>query len=193
MGAYDSIGVPVKGQPVSSGAFGIKVRDAILDLDRRVSSFDTSTGTGKAYSTTTLTLTTTTETAALTITGMVFKAGLAYEATARMGLASAANTTLVNCRVRKYNATASAGADWGEYFRFLGPGSTGLPVSCIGSIFLINNTSADITSDVNYTVASSVASANAALIWGSVASPRYFVIKPAGFAADYVGLGVQVS
>jgi hypothetical protein len=37
MGTYDTIGIPVKGQPISSGAYGIKVRDAIVDLDTRVS------------------------------------------------------------------------------------------------------------------------------------------------------------
>ena len=38
MGAYDAlIGVPVQGQPISSGGYGIPVRDAIIDLDARVS------------------------------------------------------------------------------------------------------------------------------------------------------------
>jgi hypothetical protein len=40
MGAYDSIGLPVKGQPISSGAYGQKVRDAIIDLDDRVATVE---------------------------------------------------------------------------------------------------------------------------------------------------------
>ncbi len=195
MGAYDDIGIPVKGQPVSSGAYGVKVRNAIIDLDRRVSAFDTSSGTGKAYSTSALILTTTTETAALTITGMVFKAGLAYEASMRFGLYTAtANSTLVEARIRKYNATPSSGADWGEYFRFNSQGTSAPGTqSALGSIYLLNNTAADITSDVNLVVQSSVAAANAATLFANSTSPRYFIIKPAGFATDYAGIGVQVS
>lgn len=37
MGNYDSIGIPISGQPISSGNYGVKVRDAIIDLDARVS------------------------------------------------------------------------------------------------------------------------------------------------------------
>lgn len=196
MGKYDDIGLPVKGQPVSSGTFGIKVRNAILDLDTRVSSVDTSTGTGKAFSSSALVLGSTTESAALTITGMVFKAGLAYEASMRFGLFTlVATTTLIEARVRKFNATPASGADWGEYFRYnsSGPNSASGSQSCLGSIFLINNTAADITSDVNLNVQSSSATAANATLQANATSPRYFIIKPAGFAADYVGIGVQVS
>lgn len=191
MGLYDDIGIPVQGQPISSGTWGLKVRSAILDLDRRVSAYDSSTGTGRAYSTSSLVIATTTETAALTVTGMVFKAGIAYEATMRMGLGTATAGTLAQCRVRKWNATPASGADWGEFFRFEGKGA---PVmSCIASIFLINNTAADVTSDVNLVVQSSVAAANAVTCFANTTSPRYFTIRPTGFATDYAGMGVQVS
>lgn len=201
MGAYDGIGIPVKGQPISSGAFGIKVRNAIIDLDKRVSSVDTSTGTGKAFSVSALALSgtgPTTEVAALTITGMVFKAGLAYEVSMRSGLFTAAATTLCEMRVRKFNATPASGADWGEFFRYNGPGapnSASGSISCLGTIFLINNTSADITSDVNLCAQlnSNVVGALTGTLQANATSPRFFIIKPAGFAADYVGLGVQVS
>lgn len=188
MGRYDDIAVPISGQPVSSGNFGIKVRDAIIDLDYRLSTVDTSTGTGKAFSTAVQVLATTTETASLTITGMTFVAGIAYEASMRCGIATAATGTLASMRLRKTNA---AGADWGEYFRFEGKAS---PVmSAISSIFLINNTQTDVVSDVCLTAQSSVAAANALNIYANANSPRYLVIKPAGFASDYVGMGVQVS
>lgn len=36
MGNYDSIQIPVQGQPVSSSLHGVRVRNAILDLDTRV-------------------------------------------------------------------------------------------------------------------------------------------------------------
>lgn len=35
MGNYDSIASPISGQPLSSFAFGQRVRDAIIDLDKR--------------------------------------------------------------------------------------------------------------------------------------------------------------
>ena len=191
MGTYDDIGLPVKGQKISSGAFGIKVRNAIIDLDRRVSSVDTSTGTGKVYSTALLQISTTAEVAALTLTGMVFKAGLAYECVIRSGLGTSASGTLVNFRLRKYNATPASGTDYGEYFRTAGTGAN--IMSVLGSIFLYNNTAADITNDVNLTVASSVGTTNAATVYANSNSPRFLVIKPAGFAADYIGMGIAVS
>jgi hypothetical protein len=42
MGNYDSIGIPVQGQPISSSQYGIRVRDAVVDLDRRVSLLEAS-------------------------------------------------------------------------------------------------------------------------------------------------------
>lgn len=191
MGNYDDIQVAIGQQPISSGNFGNKVRDAILDLDRRVSSLDPNTGTGKAFSTSSLALSTTTETAALTIAGMTFVAGLAYQASIRMGIFTAASGTQCNFRVRKYNATPASGADWGEFYRFVGAGANVIAVN--GDLILINNTSADVTSDVNLTVQSSVAAASAVTVYANSNSPRYFVIKPIGFAVDYVGMGVQVS
>jgi hypothetical protein len=190
MGNYDAIQIPVGAQPISSGQFGVRVRDAILDLDRRVSSLDPNTGTGKAYSASNLILTTTTETAALTITGMTFIAGLAYQASIRNGMSTAADGTLCNFRVRKYNATPASGADWGEFYRVRGTTSVML---VNGDLILINNTSADVTSDVNLTVTSSVAAANAVNVFATASSPRYFIIKPIGFASDYAGMGVQVT
>lgn len=188
MGKYDDISIPIAGQPISSGTFGVKVRDAILDLDRRVASVDTSTGTGKQFSSSTQVLATTTETVTLTITGMTFVAGLAYEASMRAGVFSAASGTLVNFRLRKTNA---AGLDFGEFYRFEGKGA---PVmSAISSIILINNTSSDITTDVALTGQSSVAAANAISIYANSSSPRFLTIRPTGFAVDYVGMGVQVS
>lgn len=40
MGNYDNIQVPVKGQPISSGGFGIPVRNAILAMDLRISALE---------------------------------------------------------------------------------------------------------------------------------------------------------
>jgi len=40
MGNYDDIGTPVQGQPVSSGAFGIKVRNYLINADARISAIE---------------------------------------------------------------------------------------------------------------------------------------------------------
>lgn len=189
MGRYDDIQVPISGQPVSSGNFGIKVRDAIVDLDYRLSTVDTSTGTGKVFSTSSLVLATTTETTSLTITGMTFAAGLAYEVNMRAGVQSATAGTVCNFRIRKTNST---GTDWGEFFRFEGKGAAGV-MSAISQIYLVNNTQADVVADVVLTAQSSVAAASAFTVFANAASPRFLLIKPAGFASDYVGMGVQVS
>ena len=191
MGRYDDIQVPVGGTPISSGLFGKKVRDAIVDLDTRVSTIDSSTGTGRAYSTSSLVLSTTTETAGLTIVGMNFVAGLAYEAIAKFGRQSAVATYNCLVRVRKYHATPASGADWGEFYRF--EGFTGGVAQGYGGLFLINNTSADVVTDVNLNFQSNTAAANAYTVYANTLNPRYFVIRPIGFASDFVGMGAQVS
>lgn len=40
MGNYDDIGLPVKGQPISSGAYGIKVRNYLINADARLSAIE---------------------------------------------------------------------------------------------------------------------------------------------------------
>jgi hypothetical protein len=189
MGSYDYIQTPVTGQPISSSLYGQNVKTAINDLDRRLSAYDASTGIAKVSSTSTLVLATTAETAALTITGFTFRAGYAYKATIRMGISSAVAGTVCNCRLRKTN---TVGLDWGEYFRFEGKGAAGV-MSCLGTIYLLNSTASDVTADVVLSVASSVAAANAITIFANATSPRYFLIEPSGFAADYSGMGVVVS
>lgn len=53
MGNYDDIAVPISGQPISSSAYGQKVRDAILDLDKRQGATETVvSGAAAALSTT---------------------------------------------------------------------------------------------------------------------------------------------
>jgi hypothetical protein len=189
MGNYDYIQTPVTGQPISSSLFGQNVKDAIDDLDRRVSAYDASTGIGKVSSTSTLVLATTTETVALTIAGFIFRAGYAYKATMRMGISSAVAGTVCNCRLRKTN---TVGLDWGEYFRFEGKGAAGV-MSALGTIYLLNNTASDVVADTVLTVQSSVAAANAITVYANATSPRYFLLEPAGFASDYTGMGVGVS
>lgn len=193
MGAYDDIGIAIGGQKASASQFGVKVRNAIIDLDRRVAAYDTTNQVGKAFSTSSLTLSSITEVAALTITGVVFKAGLAYEATMRQGIWGTAARLLINMRVRKFNATPGSGADWGEYYRFSTESGASITftMGCFGQLILINNTAADITSDVNLTAGPNAATQMT--IQSTTATPRYFTIKPCGFAVDFVGLGVQVS
>lgn len=193
MGAYDNIQSPVQGQPISSSLFGARVKAAIQDLDRRLSAYDATTGVGKVLSTSNLVLSTTTETAALTLTGFTFRAGYAYKATYRSGFLAAAATTRAGFRLRKYNATPASGADWGEYFRFQAASTPSDVMNAFGTLYLLNATGADITSDVNLIAFSTASGASALTIWASTPSPRYLVIEPAGFAIDYVNMGVQVS
>jgi hypothetical protein len=192
MGNYDDIGIAIGGQKASASQFGIKVRDAIIDLDRRVSAYDASTGVGKVFAATSVSLGTASEVLGLTLTGQVFKAGYAYEAIMRAGVATASDGNVVNFRVRKWNATPASGADWGEYYRFRGFTAAGTTMSAYGSIYLLNATASDITSDVNLTYQALLTSP-AASVTGLTATPRFFTIRPAGFAADYTGMGVQVS
>lgn len=192
MGNYDSIQIPIQGQPISSSQFGAKVRNAIIDLDRRMSAYDASTGIGKIASNTNLVLANTTETAALTISGFIFRAGYAYKVSYRSGMGSATAGTLCNVRVRKYNAVPASGLDWGEYFRVEGKGST-TAMQGFGIIYLVNNTASDVVSDVMLTVQSNVTAAAGFTMVTTAYSPRYFIIEPAGFASDYVGMGAQVS
>lgn len=191
MGLYDGIAIPVQGQPISSSNFGKKVRDAILDLDRRVASLDSSGNTGRAYGTSSLVLNNTTETAGLTIVNMTFKAGIAYQAEWKGGVVAGTAGNTVVTRVRKYNATPGSGADWGDLYRT--EGLVGSTRSAGGTLYLLNNTTNDVTSDVNLNHVSSSSAASGITIAGSANSPRWFTIKPVGFATDYAGMGVQVS
>lgn len=190
MGAYDSIGLPVAGQPISSGNFGGKVRDAIIDLDRRVSSYDASTGVGKAFSTSNLVLSSASETVAVTITGQVFRAQLAYEATMRHPLSSGTATAMCNLRLRK---TGLGGLDWGEFFRTQA-GATNLVMSALGTIYLLNNTDNDITTDIVLTAQfSNWVTPQTLTLFATTASPRFLTLRPTGFAADFTGMGAVVS
>lgn len=197
MGNYDSIQIPVPGQPISSSLFGIRARNAIIDLDRRMSAYDASTGVGKVASTSSAVLATINETILLTIPNFTFRAGYAYRANIRCGIQSAGTGTVCNIRLRKGSTLTLSGstatnADYGEYFRFEGKGSVGV-MGVLGSQYLIRTAATDLTTDVSLTGASSVATANAITIYANANSPRFFVIEPAGFASDYIGMGVDVT
>lgn len=189
MGNYENgIVLPTSGQPISVSTYGVPVRDAIIDLDRRVSAFDGSTGVAIAKSTVSLAISVTTEVVALTIPAFTFRAGFAYRANIRTGVVSAVAGTLVNLRLRKTNA---AGLDYGEYYRFEGKG--GSVMSALGSIYLIRDAATDLTTDVVLTGAASVAAASAITLYANATSPRYLVIEPVGFASLYTGMGVVVT
>lgn len=193
-GTYDAlIGIPISGQPISSGAYGIPVRAAIIDLDRRLLAMESTNAVGKVFSTTNATLTSATETLVATIAGYTFQAGIAYEATmrypVRADVAGSVGDT-INLRLRKTNV---AGADWGEFFRAI-MGPNGLVVSNTSMIYLLNTTAADIVSDVAMTAQySSWVSPDSGTLFATTASPRFLTIRPTGFAADFVGMGVAVS
>lgn len=196
MGNYDNIQVPVQGQPISSSLFGVRARNAIIDLDRRMSAYDASTGIGKASATTSLVLATVNETAALVISGFTFRAGYAYQVNIRNGQATAADGTLCQYRLRKGGTLTLSGAtatnaDWGEYFRVRGSGTPVMMVNA--SQYLIRTAITDLTSDFCLTATSSVAAASACTVYGNANSPRFMTITPVGFASDFLGMGVDVT
>lgn len=187
MGNYDYIISPVSGQPVSKSQFGDTVITAINDLDRRISAFDGSTGIAVASSTAVQNLAATTEVVALTIASFTFRAGFAYRAVFRAGVASTTAGLYLNYRVRKTNA---AGTDYGEFFRT--PNITGNPVaSALGTIYLLRTAGTDLTTDVCLTV--QPGSATAITNYANASSPRFLIIEPAGFASSYAGLGIAVT
>ncbi|MEU7843957.1 hypothetical protein AB0B39_23690 [Micromonospora sp. NPDC049114] len=130
----------------------------------------------------------TTELVSLTVAGVTFKAGWAYEVQMRGGVyGTAASQALF--RIRKTNA---AGTDWGEYGRVTCVGtSAGTTAMANGSIVLVRSATTDLTADVALTVvASSGATVN---VYANATSPRYLVVRPCGFAYEYVGCGVEVA
>jgi hypothetical protein len=66
-------------------------------------------------------------------------------------------------------------------------------MSAVGQIYLLRTGLTDLTTGVMLSAQSSVNVASGALLWASAASPRYFVIEPAGFASTFAGLGVNVT
>ncbi|MFF0469325.1 hypothetical protein ACFYPX_18075 [Micromonospora zamorensis] len=129
----------------------------------------------------------TTETVSLTVPGVMFKAGWAYEVQMRTAVYGTAAVQAL-FRVRKTNA---AGTDWGEYGRVTCVGtSAGVSAMANGSIVLLRSASTDLTADVALTIVASSGTVNA---FASATSPRYVVVRPCGFASEYVGCGVEVT
>lgn len=81
MGNYDDIGVPVQGQPVSSGAFGIKVRNYLINADARISALEVNQQliVKRGRRTTSTGNVTTTETGVLRIDNIPVLAGRWYQ------------------------------------------------------------------------------------------------------------------
>lgn len=196
MGNYDDIQTPVQGANISSSLFGQKVKDAITDLDRRMSAYDASTGVGKASSTSQLTVSTLVETIALTISGFTFRAGYAYEVKIRSGMSAATTGNICNWRLRKGSSLTLSGnnstnPDWGEYFRTVGNSAGVIMVN--GAMYLLRSAGTDLTADFSLTIQSNVAAANAISAYANATSPRYMTITPTGFASDFIGMGVDVT
>lgn len=129
----------------------------------------------------------TTETLSLTVAGVTFRAGWAYEVQIR---GSVYGTAAVQAlfRLRKTNL---AGADWGEYGRVRAEGtSAGLSASALGSIVLVRSATTDLTADVALTI---VATSGTVNVFASATSPRYVVVRPCGWATEYAGTGVDIT
>ncbi len=145
---------------------------------------------GIAYSPSTSAAIGTTETVVLTIPNMVFKAGKAYKVTMKAMMYGSVAGALGNFRVRKTNAS---GADWGEYGRTRCEGTnSGSSVGVGGSpLYLTRSANTDLTADVVLTCSANTG--NTVTLWASAATPRTFLIEEVGDAADYLGLGVDVT
>lgn len=129
---------------------------------------------------------TTVEAVIQTVTNYVFKAGVAYRVTMFQPMLSDVAGRLAAFRLRKTNL---AGADWGEYFRWEAKGNETMHAS--GERFLIRSASTDLTATV---VLCAFADAGNVTMRGNiVGSPRYLLIEPCGLAAEYAGLGIDVT
>lgn len=129
----------------------------------------------------------TSEVVSLTVTGVTFKSGWAYEAHFRAAVYGTAALQAL-FRIRKTNA---AGTDWGEYGRVRCEGiSAGTSAMANGSLVLLRSAGTDLTAvDVALTVAGS----GSISVFANAASPRYLVIRPVGYASEYTGCGVEVA
>jgi hypothetical protein len=142
---------------------------------------------GVAASTSSQTGFTTTEVVSLTVSSMVFKAGLAYRAHLRAAVYGTAGAQVL-FRLRKTNA---AGANWGEYGRIRCEGTSAADGAMAnGSIILLRSAGSDLTVDVALTVVTDTGTGN---VFADAASPRSLTIEPIGLASTYTGLGVDVS
>ncbi|MEU3452191.1 hypothetical protein ABZ671_00910 [Micromonospora sp. NPDC006766] len=141
----------------------------------------------RAYSVTTQTNIGTADVASLTLSGMVFKAGWAYRASVR-GMVYGTTNAQVHFRLRKSNAS---GADWGEYGRVTCTGANpGNGAMVSGSLILLRSAGTDLTTDVALVVS---ASTGTCYVFAGATSPRYLLLEAVGPAADYIGLGVDVT
>ncbi|MFY1660911.1 hypothetical protein [Micromonospora sp. WMMD1274] len=145
---------------------------------------------GIAYSNTSQSPVGTSEVASLIVSNMVFKAGKAYRAYFKTSV-YAADGTMANFRLRKTNAS---GADWGEFgrIRCVANALGSAMMANGGPLILTRSASTDLTADVVLTVSSS-SGTNLVTCWGSATTPRYLIIDEVGSAADYLGLGVDVT
>lgn len=129
----------------------------------------------------------TAETVSLTVEDVIFVAGWAYEVQIRGGLYGTAGVQAL-FRIRKTNL---AGTDWGEYGRVRSEGiSAGNSAMVNGSLVLMRSASTDLTADVVLTCQPTSGTVN---IFASATSPRYAVVRPCGYATEYVGCGVEVT
>lgn len=104
-----TITLPVKGQPIPSAGFGIAVRNAILDLDARVSKVESGQQSvvARTRRTTSTGTITTTETGVLRIDNIPVKAGSIYQLnTSNINIDTSVDNDVGDARIRiAYSAT----------------------------------------------------------------------------------------
>lgn len=132
---------------------------------------------------------TTTETIIATISNYTFIAGVAYEVKFFQPWFADADGRLANFKVHKTNA---AGADWGEFFRFRSAGAS-IVMNASAERYLIRTAGAgNLTATVVLTAYAP--EGGTITMRGNVAnSPRWFMIRPCGIAAEYTGMATVVT
>ncbi|MBM0275088.1 hypothetical protein [Micromonospora tarensis] len=117
------------------------------------------------------------ETSLISITGVTFRAGMAY----RLVLGGQLQGSVVNFSLwRVRNSTATSGADWGQFGHY-GVPSASTPVALFGEHWLKRTTASDLEGQ---TVSVNVnASAGTVTHIGTATSPRYLLIEEWGPAA----------
>lgn len=103
MGNYDLIQVPVSGQPISAAEFGIRVRDAIVNLDARVTPLEVQQQRviKRGRRTTTSSVATTTEIAVLRVDNIpIINGGLYRIATSSLNMDTSAPNDISRAVIR---------------------------------------------------------------------------------------------
>lgn len=190
-----SIVTPVQGQPISSSLFGLAVKNAITDLDARVSALEgTAPGLVAIHTrtTTSTTVASSTEVGLIRMDNIAVRAGYAYEVVMNRVAMTPSVTGLVGfARIRvAQGATATTASTPIGYLRMAQATSTSQTNT--GAMIGVFNATADSTLSVLVTLAL-VAGAGTVQLHSSAAEASTLHVKLIGpSVADY-GAGADIA